>query len=68
MGAYDIDHKHGKELTANYIIPYEKGELKAVAYDEKGNIIAEDIQPFIRGTLLELESVPDKTEILCRRL
>ena len=63
MGAYDIDHKHGKELTANYIIPYEKGELKAVAYDENGNIIAEDIQRSF-GDAVRIEAVPDKTEIL----
>ena len=63
MGAYDIDHKHGKELTANYVIPYEKGELKAVAYDENGNIIAEDIQRSF-GDAVRIEAVPDKTEIL----
>ena len=63
MGAYDIDHKHGKELTANYIIPYEKGELKAVAYDENGNIIAEDMQRSF-GDAVRIEAVPDKTEIL----
>ena len=59
MGAYDIDHKHGKELTANYIIPYEKGELKAVAYDENGNIIAEDMQRSF-GDAVRIEAVPDK--------
>ena len=42
MGAFDIDHARGTQLTADFIIPYHKGELKALAYDENGNIIAED--------------------------
>ncbi|MGN0553864.1 MAG: glycoside hydrolase family 2 TIM barrel-domain containing protein [Oscillospiraceae bacterium] len=62
MGAFDIDHLHGNKLTADYIIPYEKVELKAVAYDENGNIIAEDIQRSF-GDAARLEISADKTEI-----
>ena len=40
-GAQEIDHQNGLTLTANYIIPYEQGVLRAVAYDEKGDVIAE---------------------------
>ncbi|MCL2570893.1 MAG: DUF4982 domain-containing protein [Defluviitaleaceae bacterium] len=29
------------DITTNYIIPYEPGILKALAYDENGNVIAE---------------------------
>lgn len=43
MGACDIDHLHGTKLTADYIIPYRKGELRALAYDKNGVVIAEDI-------------------------
>ncbi|MCL2398654.1 MAG: DUF4982 domain-containing protein [Defluviitaleaceae bacterium] len=35
LGAKNID------LTANYIVPYEEGVIKAVAYDQNGNIVAE---------------------------
>ncbi len=62
MGAFDIDHAHGKQLTADYIIPYKKGELKALAYDENGNIIAEDMTRSF-GNAAKLELSPDKTEI-----
>ncbi len=62
QGAFDIDHAHGKQLTADYIIPYHKGELKAVAYDESGAVIAEDaVRSF--GDAVRLEAVPDKTEL-----
>ena len=35
LGAQDID------LTASYIVPYEPGVIKAIAYNQKNNIIAE---------------------------
>ena len=35
LGAKDI------YLTANYIVPYEEGVIKAVAYNEEGQVIAE---------------------------
>lgn len=59
QGAFDIDHAHGKQLTADYIIPYHKGELRAAAYDENGNVVAEDaVRSF--GDAAKLEAVPDK--------
>ena len=42
QGIYHIDHIKGKELLGHFKLPYTKGELRAVAYDEKGTIIAED--------------------------
>lgn len=42
QGYCDIDHAHGKDLIGQWKIPYEPGVLKAVAYDEFGDIIAED--------------------------
>lgn len=42
QGTFQIDHLHGKDLLGHWQIPYQKGVLKAVAYDEAGNIIAED--------------------------
>lgn len=44
VGTYDIDHKHGTQLVGWWKIPYEEGELKAIAYDEDGEIIATDVR------------------------
>jgi len=41
LGVQEIDHANGQELLANYIVPYEPGVLKAVAYGADGAIIAE---------------------------
>ncbi len=41
-GYCEIDHAHGKDLIGEWKIPYTPGTLKAIAYDEFGNIIAED--------------------------
>lgn len=62
LGAFDIDHAHGTKLTADYIIPYQNGELKALAYNENGEVIAEDIQRSF-GDAAKLEIIPDKTEL-----
>lgn len=42
IGTHVIDHKHGTDLVGWWKIPYEKGELTAIAYDDAGNIIATD--------------------------
>jgi beta-galactosidase len=44
IGTHDIDHEKGKELVGSWKIPYVEGELKAIAYDETGKIIAVDIK------------------------
>ncbi|MRH43424.1 DUF4982 domain-containing protein [Aquibacillus halophilus] len=46
IGTHDIDHKHGKEseLVGWWKLPYEKGELKAIAYDETGKVIATEVK------------------------
>jgi beta-galactosidase len=44
VGTYDIDHEHGTQLVGWWKVPYEEGELKAVAYDEAGRVIATDIR------------------------
>ncbi|HHU82412.1 MAG TPA: DUF4982 domain-containing protein, partial [Firmicutes bacterium] len=40
IGTFDIDHKHGDQLVGWWKIPYKEGELKAIAYDEHGRVIA----------------------------
>ncbi|MBD0378698.1 glycoside hydrolase family 2 TIM barrel-domain containing protein [Paenibacillus sedimenti] len=42
VGTHDIDHKHGIQLVGWWKIPYQEGELTAIAYDEAGRIIATD--------------------------
>ncbi|MEK3773783.1 glycoside hydrolase family 2 TIM barrel-domain containing protein [Paenibacillus sp. FSL K6-4396] len=44
IGTYDIDHAHGTQLSGWWKVPYEEGELKAIAYDENGVVIATDVQ------------------------
>lgn len=44
IGTYNIDHAHGKQLVGWWKVPYVAGELKAIAYDEVGNVIATDVQ------------------------
>lgn len=44
LGKREIDHVNGTDLVPHWKIPYEVGELEAVAYDEEGNVIATDIQ------------------------
>ena len=41
-GRQDTDHEHGKRLIARWKVPYMKGSLRALAYDEDGDVIAED--------------------------
>ena len=41
LGAQEIDHVNGKQIVANYIVPYEAGEIKAVAYGANGQVLAE---------------------------
>ncbi|ACT01178.1 glycoside hydrolase family 2 TIM barrel-domain containing protein [Paenibacillus sp. JDR-2] len=62
LGTYDIDHVHGQKLLGEWQIPYTKGILRAVAYDESGNVIATDIQSSF-GDAETVLLTPDKTAI-----
>lgn len=63
LGKQSIDHAHGNKLHFNWSVPYEKGELKVVAYDKNGNIAAEDIKhSFGEAKTIKLKS--DRTELL----
>ncbi len=44
IGIFEIDHKHAKEITGWWKLAYQEGEIKAIAYDEKGNVIATDVR------------------------
>lgn len=63
QGSFDIDHAHGNKLLGEWRLSYEEGTLRAVAYDENGTIIAEEIRTsFTDATSLLLR--PDKTQLL----
>lgn len=48
--------------SADWQLPYEKGEIKAVAYDKDGNITAEDFQKSF-GEPARIRLTPDKTAL-----
>jgi len=63
LGMCEIDHVKGEKLVANWQLPYKKGTLKAVAYDENRTIIATDVaMSFDDAKTIVLK--PDKTELI----
>ena len=60
LGTFDIDHINGKQLSGKWQIPYKPGTIKAVAYDEEGNIIATDEKRSF-GDPAKIILTPDKT-------
>ena len=44
QGKQEINHKDGKQPYGYWKIEYHKGEIRAVAYDSEGNIVAEEIK------------------------
>lgn len=63
QGKFNIDHAHGSELLGHWILPYAKGRLDAVAYDEKGTVIARDTEESFKDAS-EIVLKPDKTTAL----
>lgn len=62
VGTHDIDHARGRELVGWWKIPYVKGELKAIAYDETGRIVATDARQSF-GDAKRIVLRPDKEEL-----
>ncbi|WP_243122201.1 glycoside hydrolase family 2 TIM barrel-domain containing protein [Clostridium thermarum] len=63
VGTFDIDHEKGTQLVGWWKIPYEEGELKAIAYDETGKVIAADVKrSFKDGKKISLK--PDKEKLI----
>ncbi|MGN0295582.1 MAG: glycoside hydrolase family 2 TIM barrel-domain containing protein [Lachnospiraceae bacterium] len=44
QGTFSPDLLHGVNLTGHWQIPYEEGEIRAVACDEDGTILAEEVR------------------------
>ncbi|MBW4084283.1 glycoside hydrolase family 2 TIM barrel-domain containing protein [Paenibacillus sp. S150] len=61
-GIYDIDHAHGHKLLGEWQLPYSKGVLRAVAYDEQGNVIASEERASF-GDAAALILTPDKRRL-----
>lgn len=60
FGKQQIDHIRGKKLLGEWQVPYYKGEIKAVAYDQQGNFLAQETRTsFGDGVAVTLEA--DKT-------
>lgn len=59
MGTALIDHENGTVLSGDWQIPYEKGSLTALAYDENDSIIAKDEQHSF-GDPASIRLTPDK--------
>lgn len=44
LGKQEINHKNGAAPFGQWQLEYHKGEIRAVAYDDNGNVIAEDVK------------------------
>ncbi len=55
-GLQEINHKTGKNPFAHWQVEYHKGEIRALAYDADGKVIAEDVK----------KSFDDPAEILLK--
>lgn len=61
-GRKEIDHAHGTELFPSYQVAYEPGEIRAVAYDENGTVVAEDVRRSFRDAV-QLTAAADKEQL-----
>lgn len=62
LGKQQIDHVHGTDLQPHFRVPYVKGSIKAVAYDEKGQMIAKEERHSF-GDSYRIVLSADKTEL-----
>lgn len=61
-GEYIHNHTDGNELSGRWQVPYEKGEIKAVGYDENGVKLCEQVR-YSFGDPAEIVLTPSKTEL-----
>ena len=66
LGDFDIDHAKGQQLVGHWQLPYQVGALRAVAYDEHGVMIAEDITKSF-GDAAKITLNPNKTTLSANR-
>lgn len=63
IGTHHIDHQHSTQLAGWWKVPYEPGELKAIAYDEAGRVIATDVKRSF-GDAVRIRLQADKSEMM----
>lgn len=63
VGIHAIDHKQGTDLVGWWKIPYEEGELTALAYNETDNIIATDTKRSF-GDAKKIKLKADKNSLI----
>ncbi|MCL2600088.1 MAG: DUF4982 domain-containing protein, partial [Treponema sp.] len=63
LGTFAIDHQKGEKIIGDWQLPYKKGTLLALAYDEHGNILAESSRSSF-GDATELVLKSDKTSLM----
>ena len=62
LGRVKLDRLHGQKLLGDWQIKYQKGTLRAVAYSENGDIIAQDSQTSF-GDAREIVISPEQEQI-----
>ena len=62
LGCYEIDHVAGTKLSGEWKLPYRRGVLRAVAYDENGAVIATESRSSF-GDAAKLVLTPDKARL-----
>jgi len=62
IGTHEPEHASGTKLVGWWKVPYEPGELKAIAYDETGRVIATHVRHSF-GDAKSIRLTPDKYEL-----
>ncbi|MGX7198543.1 glycoside hydrolase family 2 TIM barrel-domain containing protein [Enterococcus nangangensis] len=62
LGRQKNDVYHGEKLIHDWQIPYAKGQLKAVAYDLDGKIVATDVVTSF-GDVAQLQVLPNRQQL-----
>ncbi len=63
LGRHRHDHKGFGKLSGRWQVPYRRGEIKAIGYDEAGNKVAETVRKSF-GDPAEISLIPDKTALI----
>ncbi|RRJ61720.1 DUF4982 domain-containing protein [Paenibacillus oralis] len=63
VGSHEIDHRNGQELAGWWKLPYQAGEIKAIAYDENGRVIATDVRTSFKDAR-QIKLTPDKESLI----
>ena len=63
LGKQEIDHAHGKKLRGTWQLPYQKGTLKAIAYDEAAQVIAVEEKTSFSDPV-QIIAKPNKSQLL----